>query len=156
MALTRVRTGGVDTTVNPTFQLNQTSNQSLSDSTLTTMTWDASAWDTASITSVGSNNVTITAVTAGYWILYAVNRIGQRPNRQQLYILKGSTDLVYTENAINDAGSGANPSIQASWSGPLVTGDVLTVKAWQSSGGSQNTVADGIGVQFWGIRVRGA
>jgi len=135
------------------FKLISTANQDLSNGVETVLTFNSAPIDTASITSTTNNNVTITAATAGTWLIQGNSRINQRPGRQQLLFLIGSTLTLMGEQSENDAGSGANPTIEFSGIIALSDGDVLTMKHWQSSGGTLNTIAGYSQPSLMGLRL---
>tara|TARA_R110002020_G_scaffold65912_3_gene173606 strand:+ start:1141 stop:1950 length:810 start_codon:yes stop_codon:yes gene_type:complete len=135
------------------FKLISTANQDLNNGVETVLTFNSAPIDTASITSTTNNNVTITAATAGTWLIQGNSRINQRPGRQQLLFLIGSTITLMGEQSENDAGSGANPTIGFSSIIALSDGDVLTMKHWQSSGGTLNTVAGYSQPSLMGLRL---
>jgi len=135
------------------FKLVNTGNQDLSNGVETVLQFNSAPIDTASITSTGSNNVTITAATAGTYLIQGNSRISQRPGRQQLLFLIGTTITLIAEQSENDAGSGANPTIGFSSIIALSDGDVLTMKHWQASGGTITTIAGYSQPSLMGVRL---
>ena len=123
------------------FQMHQTSAQSLSDSTETQYTFDASSIDTNSIVDLTNNRVVITAATAGlYWLSFTSRLNSSAPPRQVNYIkVGGSTKLMFEENSGASAGTTGSQSVTAAGLVSLSSGDVLTYHVYHTHGSSRNT-----------------
>mgnify|MGYP003142361003 FL=1 len=152
MALTKLDVANA-TEGHQVFKLTSTVNQSLANATEVQLTFNSAPIDTNSITSTANNNVTITASTAGTWLIMAQSRLAERPGRHQLLLQKNDSLILMSEKSSNDAGSGANPTLEMIGILALSSGDVLTLEHYQSSGGSLNTVAGYDAPSIQGVRL---
>ena len=126
------------------FYVAKAADQSISNTTVTAISFDTETWDTGSFYSSGTD-VTITAATAGRWDLYAhVDYASNSTGLRQCYIkVNGATVQTSGQNAVNGDDSRVNIQVPVA----LVNGDVVTLHVWQNSGGSLNVKG-----KLWGIR----
>tara|TARA_R100000700_G_scaffold40425_1_gene55995 strand:- start:103 stop:1029 length:927 start_codon:yes stop_codon:yes gene_type:complete len=139
---TQIPTGTPTGTAFSLVSTSSNTGQSISNGVETVLTFDSAPVDTASITSTSSNNVTITAATAGTYLIHCCSRLDQRPGRHELYLFVNSSIKLISAKGSNDAGSGAEPTIELTGILALADGDVLQLRHWQFSGGTRATVAN--------------
>ncbi len=138
----------------PIIKLNASSDQG----SLTGSTWHNITLQTATIDTHGlkdGNGFTVTADTAGYWVIQAhfrINNFGAW--RQVLQLTKnGSADMQMEIAAYSDSGSEYKSSILYNMQ-QLVAGDTITVKFYHASGTTltSNSANDGVFLMGWRLR----
>ena len=115
---------------------------SVPNNTLTDLTFDSEYWDTGGMHSTSVNTGRLTCVTPGYYLLigqveFAVAAGGRR---QLLIVLSGATTIAVVENDSAIAGV-VNHNIQISTIHLLNTGDYVSLRVFQTSGGALNVNA---------------
>jgi hypothetical protein len=117
-------------------------NQSISNTTVTSVTFQAEQFDTNSLHDNTTNNSRITIPTgyAGkYQINASVNFAGNATGDREIYIYRNNTDY-YTY--IVTKGTSTLNNLQSSIIVNLAAGDYLEIKVWQDSGGALNLLSD--------------
>lgn len=123
---------------------------SISNSSLTALTFDSERVDVGSCHSTGSNPSRLTAPDAGYYssagnVSWAANATGVR---QASIRLNGAT--IIGEVILPNVGAGTAAEIQVVASYQLAAGDYLELCVLQNSGGSLNVNAGAsISPEFW-------
>jgi len=138
----------------PIIKLNASSDQG----SLTGSTWHNITLQTATIDTHGlkdGNGFTVTADTAGYWVIQAHFRINNFGSwRQVLQLTKnGNADMQMEIAAYSDSGSEYKSSILYNMQ-QLVAGDTITVKFYHASGTTltSNSANDGVFLMGWRLR----
>jgi hypothetical protein len=124
----------------PTAKVTRSTNQTISNSTNTLISFSAEAWDTDDLWTVGSPT-RLTIQTGGYYALTAGTLWASDPTGRRLteILLNGSTVLTRSEDPPHSGTSG-NAQIVATIAS-LSAGDYVELRVFQSSGGSLDIVA---------------
>lgn len=156
--------GGVPTWATPSsaptlvgVSLTKSAAQSLSNATLTQITWDTEAWDTHGFHDNSTNNqrITIPSGKAGYYqvnayVGFAANSTGVRSGALRL---NGTTDLIGAD--LQGQANGAFTTMILSKIVSASVGDYYSIYMYQNSGGSLNCIAD-ISYSFFQMTYLGA
>ena len=118
-------------------QVRSTANQSINDSSNTTVTYGAEVFDTDGMADLAADDDRLTIKTAGKYLCifncaFAANATGYR---EAFFYLSGSTA---TQVSTIPATSGRRTSVGLAWVGDFDVDDYVTVQASQSSGGALN------------------
>jgi hypothetical protein len=137
--------GGTNT---PAFSAYQSSNQSISNTTETAITFNLEDYDTDS--AFASNTFTVPSGKDGKYFLYAQTGCnGFGANRFFITINKSGTNIA--EGELN--GTGYYPTISASIVEQLSVGDTITARVYQDSGGTVTLVGNNLRTFFYGYRI---
>ena len=136
----------------------KTTDQSLSSSTYTVLSWDSENFDTDTMHDNSTNNTRITIATgkAGYYLLsgsisFGSNGTGNRIVRSY----KNGSDFRWLA-AVAASNTGNFTVVPFSQTLSLSAGDYLEIYAFQSSGGALNVNADAEAGSFWQVDFLGA
>jgi len=118
-------------------QVRSTANQSISNATNTTITYDAEVFDTDSMADLGTNDERLTIKTAGKYLIifncaFASNATGYR---EAFLYLNGDTA---TQVTTIPATSGRRTSCGLAWVQSFSVDDYIQVQVSQNSGGALN------------------
>ena len=121
-------------------RVHNSANISLSNSTVTTLTFDSERFDTDTIHSTSTNTGRLTTKTAGKYLIsatvqFATNTTGKRTLRLRV---NGSTPIADT--AITASGDSRDVTITTLWD--LAADDYVELQALQDSGGALNVEAE--------------
>lgn len=122
-------------------EIRLTSNQSINNTTWTTISWDAQEYDTDSYWEGVTNPTRITFGTAGKYVVIAnVHFAGNATGTRLLRALRtNNTALELFEVSANaDANAGINKRQNLVGIVDAATNDYITIQAYQSSGGALN------------------
>lgn len=110
--------------------------QSISNSTTTTISWDAEDWDTDTIHDNATNNSRLTATTSGKYIITAAIVFGSNNAGVRQLVVNKNGFLAFQQIFPNN-GAGED---QCALTGfvSLSISDYVEVQVWQNSGGSLN------------------
>jgi hypothetical protein len=123
-------------------KVTKSSNQSISNSTFTTITWDQENYDTDSMHDNVTNNSRITIKTAGkYSILAQSEWASNSTGLRILQIRKNGVDTV-GYSRIGSGQGGANDEVI--FVGDLAVNDYLELRVWQNSGGALDFRSGGV------------
>lgn len=111
--------------------LRRSSNQSISNSSITSVSWDTETADTDGFIAVTSSTVTIPSGLAGLYHITAVHSLDTIPTTHMMRIIAGGNNYDFH-------GGGGSGRIAASIMVPLAGADTLATQCYQSSGGSAN------------------
>ena len=121
--------------------LQKSANQSLNNTTLTSITWDVETLDSDGFHSTVSNTDRITIPTGkggkymvGVILSYASNATGNR----QIVISKNGTDLSWLQTGATNAITACNKTMVLD----LAAGDYIIAKGYQTSGGALNVLSN--------------
>lgn len=121
----------------PRARIYNSSTQSISTATLTTLTFNSERYDTGAMHSTSTNTSRLTVPKPGVYLVgghveFAANATGQRG----LYLyLNGATYLAYD---IHDASAANETAVTVSTVDQFVVGDYVELRVYQSSGGMLN------------------
>jgi hypothetical protein len=132
-------------------QVNKSGNQSISNSTVTIVTFDTETVDTDGFHSTVTNTdrLTVPAGKAGkYLVVATANFAGNSTGIRQLLLYKNTTQVA--ENVIASNSSGGSTNANAQIIVDLAVGDYMSYSVWQNSGGALNIqgIATGVYSQF--------
>ena len=137
--------GGVNT---PAFSAYQSSHQSISNTTMTTVTFNQEDYYTD--TAFASNTFTVPSGKAGKYFLYAqAGCYGFSANRFFISIRKNTTDIA--EGELN--GTNQYPIINTSIVEQLSVGDAITARVYQDSGGTVSLTGNNVRTYIYGYRI---
>jgi hypothetical protein len=134
-----------------TVQVNKSGNQSISNSTVTIVTFDAETIDTDGFhsTSTNTDRLTVPSGKAGkYLVVATANFAGNATGIRQLLLYKNTTQVA--ENVISVNGTGGSTNCNIQFFVDLGVGDYMSMSVWQNSGAALNLQgrADGTLSQF--------
>lgn len=133
----------------PIFQISSTASQSISHNTSTQLTFNTANIDTHSITDVANNKVTITAATAGYYMLHAKWTVDNTsPFRSLVAIVVNGTTKFVTEQAQYSQTQSTNQTNLTTGIINLVDGDDITVNVLHGYGSARNSLGTSNGPQY--------
>lgn len=133
----------------PIFQISSTASQSISHNTSTQLTFNTANIDTHSITDVANNKVTITAATAGYYMLHAKWTVDNTsPFRSLVAIAVNGTTKFVTEQAQYSQTQSTNQTNLTTGIINLVNGDDITVNVLHGYGSARNSLGTSNGPQY--------
>ena len=133
----------------PIFQISSTASQSISHNTSTQLTFNTANIDTHSITDVANNKVTITAATAGYYMLHAKWTVDNTsPFRSLVAIVVNGTTKFVTEQAQYSQTQSTNQTNLTTGIINLVDGDDITVNVLHGYGSARNSLGSSNGPQY--------
>ena len=137
------------------FRMHQSTAQSLSHATNTTLTFDTSDIDTASIIDLTNNKVVITAATAGLWYLdFTFCMTNTIAFRQTAFIYVNGTAIARHEPPAYSQTTGAYPSANVHTLHELSSGDEITFTGYHAYGSARSTYADaGLSTVAQGYRI---
>jgi translation elongation factor P/translation initiation factor 5A len=127
----------------PSARVYRSSNQSISDSTDTIVTFDSERYDTAALHSNVSNTGRLTAPIAGKYLItvgleFASNTSGRREIR---LLLNGSTIIAQDIRAGSISGITSPMTLTTVYA--LAQNDYVEVQVWQNRGGNLNVLSTG-------------
>jgi hypothetical protein len=120
-------------------QVNKSGNQSISNSTVTIVTFDTETVDTDGFHSTVTNTdrLTVPAGKAGkYLVVATANFAGNATGIRQLLLYKNTTQVA--ENVISSNSSSGSTNANAQIIVDLAVGDYMSYSVWQNSGGALN------------------
>ena len=133
----------------PIFQISSTASQSISHNTSTQLTFNTANIDTHSITDVANNKVTITAATAGYYMLHAKWTVDNTsPFRSLVAIAVNGTTKFVTEQAQYSQTQSTNQTNLTTGIINLVNGDDITVNVLHGYGSARNSLGSSHGPSY--------
>lgn len=151
--LTDPTTGGeIDPGDEMRCKVYKSANQSISNNTLTDVTWDSEDFDLGGLHSTSSNTERITVPVGGdgIWLLVATGSWGGRNasgGRAATQIFKNGSTRIGIAEETPDAASG-DGNLGTTFSAvavvPLVAGDYVNVKVQQNSGSSLNLLGGAV------------
>jgi len=128
-------------------QVNKSGNQSVSNSTVTVVTFDTETVDTDGFHSTTTNTDRLTVPTgkAGkYLVVATANFAGNGTGIRQLLLYKNATQVA--ENVISSNSGAGSTNVNAQIIVDLAVGDYMTFSVWQNSGGALNMQGSAFGV----------
>ena len=142
-----VKSGGSRTAVG--CAVYSTATQSLTNNTITALTWDAETYDTNAFHSTSTNTSRIT-IPAGYDGKYRIGGlVSFHPNatgRRELQLYKNGAAISYGNTVIGNGTEFIGTYMD--WSTTLVAGDYVELYALQSSGGALTVYTTILNAQF--------
>ena len=136
----------------------KTTDQSLSNSTYTVVSWDSENFDTNTMHDNATNNTRITIPTgkSGYYLLtggiaFNSNGTGNRIVR----VYKNGADLRWL-SSVAAANTGNFTIVPFSQTFSLTAADYLEIYAYQTSGGALSVMSDPEAGSFWQVQYLGA
>lgn len=137
------------------FRMHQSTAQSLTNNAVTTLTFDNSDIDTASIIDLTNNKVVITAATAGLWYLDFTFCMDDTVSfRQTALIAVNGTHVARHERGYYSQTTGAYPSANVHTLHELSSGDEITFLAFHAYGSARSTYVDaGLSTFAQGYRI---
>ena len=137
--------GGTNT---PAFSAYQSSNQSIANTTMTTVIFNQEDYDTDN--AFASNTFTVPSGKAGKYFLYAqAGCYGFSANRFFISIRKNTTDIA--EGELN--GTNQYPIISTSIVEQLSVGDAITARVYHDSGGTRSLTGNNVRTYIYGYRI---
>lgn len=127
--------GGILTAAGYTARAYRSTNQTIGDSSVTTLTFDSERWDTGALHDTGSNTDRLVAPVAGKYLItahiqWASNATGER----QIRIVDSSANVMAAASQPPVSGNVTRMSIATVVD--LTAADYVTVAVFQSSGGN--------------------
>lgn len=146
---TQTGVGGVNT---PSFFAYQSSNQTISNNTNTTVTLDTELYDTDN--AFASNTFTVPSGEGGkYFFTIGLRKNNFTSTRFNIYLEDGGgTGLLNVENADGGAYDTANGTVILD----LSAGDTLQMKTYHNAGSSKTTLSGKQNTFFGGFKIIGA
>lgn len=135
----------------PRCRLSRSAFMSISDSTLTSVTWDTETYDSHGAHSTSSNTerITIPADWGGGWLIGAgvgwdLNTTGRR--YMQIW-LNGVLKIAEMEMQVETAAGNSSGTMMTHWQ--FAAGDYFELKVYQTSGGSLNLNNSDYSLTMW-------
>jgi len=140
----------------PNARVYNSANISITDATLTALTFNSERWDVGALHSTSVNTGRLTAPITGLYVIgghvrWAINSAGQRSVRIRL---NGGADIAMQSSMALTDGNDALQTIATAYR--LAKNEYVDMTVYQNSGGALNIVAAGnYSPEFWMMRVGG-
>jgi hypothetical protein len=138
----------------PAARVYNSANISITNNTVTALTFDSERWDNGDLHSTSANTSRLTAPITGLYEIGGCVRIAANATgiRSAMIRLNGTTDIASITEPTPSAGAASdfNPSTPYQ----LAAGDYVELTVYQNSGGALNVTAAGnFSPEFWMVRL---
>ena len=121
-------------------RVHNSANISLSNNTMTTLTFDSERFDTDTIHSTSTNTGRLTTKTAGKYLISATVQFATNTTGKRILRLRVNGSTLIADTAITASGDSRDATITTLWD--LAADDYVELQALQDSGGALNVEAE--------------
>lgn len=118
--------------------LRRVANQSVSNTTVTDISWDTEDSDTDGFITATSATLTVPSGLGGLYTCQVGIASSADPGASGFILIQPGTASGVRYSFGGGAGAGAYPNAGAAWTGPLAATETLKVSVYQASGGASN------------------
>ena len=119
----------------PVTMLTHSANQSINNTTSTTLGWDTEIRDDLGLHAAGANSIVIPSGQAGRYLVTIHGEMASTGSITELTLLKNGTGIAVDGSP---SMSGDNVTLRIAHVLDLVAGDTLTTQIWHNTGGARN------------------